>query len=516
MDIFASNHYQISGERQMKYPYVVVVAAFASAVVATFGFLEVFGQHQNARSLYSTVQVAQPATSVGLNTQFQRPAVLRRAVPYAVEDVPAEEPVSYQTTPAHARMQLNQGALLAFAGLVMGAVGAFLINKQPAKQSAWTMAAVETEDESLLPTTDEILAARQEFLRLQGKGPGAQLAPGEILRPVNFPGKDQPVDLVDLYKQFDEMLGNNVRNPTVGTRVTGTVFDVDDRGASIDFGGKTIGYCPLEELALCKVKHAADVVKVGEQREFDIIAPPTSRRRAEEEFTLLSLRAIAEEIAWKRLQQYRENDVTFSIVLKGKNRGGYMMEVEDLAVPGFLPKSQATSDLATAPETADPSTFMDQVVEVKVLDLDPERKRLVVSQRAANPKIAADTFKVGTVHEGVVQNVKPYGVFVDVNGMSGLLHISQISHNRIENVDSIFKVGDKIKCMVLSQDQVQGRLALSTKRLEPTHGDMLTNPQLVYEKAEEMAERFREDIAAAEKRMQEFEAKLAEQNTVAF
>jgi small subunit ribosomal protein S1 len=95
--------------------------------------------------------------------------------------------------------------------------------------------------------------------------------------------------------------------------------------------------------------------------------------------------------------------------------------------------------------------------------------------------------------------------------MSGLLHISQISHSRIENVETVFTAGDKIKCMVLSQDPVQGRLSLSTKRLEPTHGDMLTNPELVYEKAEEMAERFREDIAAAEKRMQEFEKRLTEQ-----
>ena len=118
---------------------------------------------------------------------------------------------------------------------------------------------------------------------------------------------------------------------------------------------------------------------------------------------------------------------------------------------------------------------------------------------------------------GVVTSVKPYGAFVDVGGVNGLLHISQISHDRISNVEQVLSAGDKLKVrpvlhglclfahvrstpqvMVLSQDKDRGRVALSTKKLEPTPGDMLRNPALVYERAEEMAKEFRERVAAAE------------------
>ena len=83
-------------------------------------------------------------------------------------------------------------------------------------------------------------------------------------------------------------------------------------------------------------------------------------------------------------------------------------------------------------------------------------------------------------------------------GMAGLLHISQISHDRIVNVEKVLAEGDRLKVMVLSQDKERGRVALCTKKLEPTPGDMLRDPALVYEKAEEMAALFRERVAAAE------------------
>jgi small subunit ribosomal protein S1 len=94
--------------------------------------------------------------------------------------------------------------------------------------------------------------------------------------------------------------------------------------------------------------------------------------------------------------------------------------------------------------------------------------------------------------------VKPYGAFIDIGGVSGLLHISQISHDRLTTVETVLSPGDKLKVMILSQDKDRGRISLSTKKLEPTPGDMLRNPQLVYEKADEMAKTFRQRVAQAE------------------
>jgi len=108
-------------------------------------------------------------------------------------------------------------------------------------------------------------------------------------------------------------------------------------------------------------------------------------------------------------------------------------------------------------------------------------------------------YKIGDVVEGTVQSMRPYGAFLDLgNGTVGLLHVSQISHDRIVSVDKILREGDRLKVMVLSMDQQRGRVTLSTKKLEPTPGDMLRSPQLVYEKAEEMAEAFRKRVDAAE------------------
>ena len=113
------------------------------------------------------------------------------------------------------------------------------------------------------------------------------------------------------------------------------------------------------------------------------------------------------------------------------------------------------------------------------------------NKRASTATAELQGFKVGDVVSGVVQSVKPYGAFVDLGGVTGLLHISQITHERIMSIDKIINEGDKIKVLILSQDRERGRVTLSTKKLEPTPGDMLKDPQMVFEKAEEMAQGFR-------------------------
>eukprot|EP00976_Prorocentrum_cordatum_P096486 1190586-Prorocentrum_minimum.AAC.1 len=119
--------------------------------------------------------------------------------------------------------------------------------------------------------------------------------------------------------------------------------------------------------------------------------------------------------------------------------------------------------------------------------------------------------QVGDVVVGTVQAVKPYGAFVDIGGMNGLLHISQISHERITSVENVLNLGDQLKVMILSQDRERGRVSLSTRKLEPTPGDMLRDPQLVFEKADEMAATFRERVAAAEAAARAEEAALTEE-----
>jgi small subunit ribosomal protein S1 len=104
--------------------------------------------------------------------------------------------------------------------------------------------------------------------------------------------------------------------------------------------------------------------------------------------------------------------------------------------------------------------------------------------------------EVGEVVIGTVRGIKPYGAFIDIGGVSGLLHISEISHDHIDTPHSVFNVNDEVKVMIIDLDAERGRISLSTKQLEPEPGDMIKNRDRVYDMAEEMAAKYREQMRA--------------------
>merc|ERR1719504_520202 len=128
-----------------------------------------------------------------------------------------------------------------------------------------------------------------------------------------------------------------------------------------------------------------------------------------------------------------------------------------------------------------------QTLPLKFLEVDQENNKLVVSNRRAVVEQQMADLSRGDIIEGMVKALKPYGAFVEVGGMSGLLHISQISYDRIDDLEKVFQPGDKVKCMIIDHDKVNGRIALSTKTLEPEPGDMLKDPKMVFDMAEEAA-----------------------------
>jgi predicted RNA-binding protein with RPS1 domain len=137
-------------------------------------------------------------------------------------------------------------------------------------------------------------------------------------------------------------------------------------------------------------------------------------------------------------------------------------------------------------------------IPAKFLEVDEESERLVFSHRRASSSTDMQGYKVGDVVVGVVQSVRPYGAFVDIGGAIGLLHISQITHERLTTVDQVLAEGDKLKVMILSADSDRGRVTLSTKKLEQEPGDMLRDPQKVFENADSMAAAFKARVAAAD------------------
>ena len=141
-------------------------------------------------------------------------------------------------------------------------------------------------------------------------------------------------------------------------------------------------------------------------------------------------------VAWQRVRQMQEEGVTVMGKVLSMNRGGLLVDVEHLR--GFVPTSHLSPKYSG-------EQGLGKTIPLKFLEVDEERQRLVFSNRKAEADVAEQDFKVGDVVEGTVESVKPYGAFVNLGGTNGLLHISQISHDRVTNVDAVLSIGDKIK-----------------------------------------------------------------------
>ncbi|KAK9806089.1 hypothetical protein WJX72_000808 [[Myrmecia] bisecta] len=293
---------------------------------------------------------------------------------------------------------------------------------------------------------------------------------------------EEELNMDEMYKRFEQLLDKYDYSFKVGDKVDGHIFRVDAKGAFVDVGSKAPAYCSVEEVSVAKVDRATQVLESDTRREFEIVYV------GRDTDIQLSLKQVEMQVLWQRIRQLKEEDITVMGKVVGSNRGG--LTVETMGLQGFVPGSH----LAGA-RVEDMEEHVGKTLELKFLEVDEERQRLVFSNRRASTQADMQGLNVGDVVEGVVQSVKPYGAFVDIGGVNGLLHISQISHDRIANVENVLSAGDKLKVMILTQDRERGRVSLSTKKLEPTPGDMLRDPALVYARAEEMAKSFKERVA---------------------
>merc|ERR1719310_2538397 len=243
-------------------------------------------------------------------------------------------------------------------------------------------------------------------------------------------------------------------------------------------------------MALVKPDKPENELEIGQSYEFVVTS-----REDENGQLMLSRRRILFGQAWDKVTALFNDDAVVEAEVAAVNRGGAMMIVEGLRA--FLPGSHFLAGQTPTDE------FIGQRMQVKFLDVDKELNRLVVSHRKAVVDSQIANLSVGSVLKGIVTAVKPYGAFVDVGGMSGLLHISQISCDHISDVSAVLPVGATIKCMVISQDKAKGRVALSTKTLEPEAGDMIKNQEKVFEMAEETAAKYQQRIEDERKAREE-------------
>jgi small subunit ribosomal protein S1 len=262
-----------------------------------------------------------------------------------------------------------------------------------------------------------------------------------------------------------------------GQVVHGKVFQIDPDGAYVDIGGKSSAYIPRDEASLRAVTDLSEVLLLNEEQEFLII-----RDQDAEGQVTLSRKQLEIRHIWDRLAQMQENSQTVQVRVNNVNKGGVTVDVQGLR--GFIPRSHLT-------ERDNLEALKGHTLSVGFLEVNRSTNKLILSQRVAARSANFSTLEVGQLVEGKVTGIKPFGVFVDVDGTSALLHIKQVSQKFIENLENVFQIGQPIKATILDLDEGKGRVALSTRVLENFPGEVLENMEDVMASAEARAERAR-------------------------
>jgi small subunit ribosomal protein S1 len=256
-----------------------------------------------------------------------------------------------------------------------------------------------------------------------------------------------------------------------GDVVEGVVIEKTKRIIYLDIGGKSEGLVLDRE-----IKAAADFVnqlQVG-----DKVQAIVTQAENEKGQTLLSLKQAAASAIWEEFEERIKTGEVVSVTGKETNRGGLVVTVRGLQ--GFIPASQFGSKYATQIDD-----LINRQIEVKIIEVDREKNRLIFSEKEVSEagvlkaqEEALKKVKIGDVFEGKVTGVMPFGLFVKVEvpaekkakegrplTLEGLVHISEISWEKVENAADYYKEGDKVKVQVLSIDKKSGKLGLSIKRL---------------------------------------------------
>ncbi len=263
----------------------------------------------------------------------------------------------------------------------------------------------------------------------------------------------------------------------VGQTVKGKVVSVESSGIYVDIGAKSLGFLPIEEATLSGASRSSndEAFPIGNEYEFLII----SSQNADGEVKL-SVRRLLFKQAWQTLRDYQADSKVFETKVIGTNSGG--VTVDCVGLRGFVPRSHLS-------DSSDLAKLIGKTLPVMVLEADETRKKLVLSNRQAAKLAAMSQLSKGLLITGKITNIRPFGAFVEFSGVSGLLHVKEMSQKPISDPTRVFQINDMIKAVVVDIDESRDRIALSTKILELHAGEMLDNSAQVFAEAEERLEK---------------------------
>ena len=257
--------------------------------------------------------------------------------------------------------------------------------------------------------------------------------------------KNTTMGTTETMEDYKEALEASYRRIRPGDIVTGTVIDVNDQDVTIDFNYYAPGRIPVTELSDDPTYHVLENVAVGDTLTATVVKTDDGAGNM-----LLSCKDAAEELAWDKLQEAQKTKKVYHVKVVGAVNGGCVAYVE--GVRGFIPASKLALEYVE-----EPADYLNKELDVQVISVDEGAKRVVLSAKELllakvmeekNKKI--NKYTVGTVMEGTVEQLKDYGAFVNIgDGITGLVHISQISDRRLKHPSQVLKEGDKVKVKII-------------------------------------------------------------------
>lgn len=246
----------------------------------------------------------------------------------------------------------------------------------------------------------------------------------------------------------------------VGDIVKGKVTKVEEKQALVDVGYKVDGILPISEVSSLHIDKVGDVLQEGDELTLQVI-----RYNQEKDEVILSKRAIDREKAWSDLEKKLETGEIFEAVVADVVKGGLVV---DVGVRGFIPASMVERHFVE-----DFSDYKGNTLRLKVVELDKEKNKVILSHKAVlddeyenQKKNVINQLKEGQVIEGTVQRLTDFGVFVDLGGIDGLVHISELAWNHVEKASDVVQEGDKVKVKVLGVNPEKERISLSIKQTQ--------------------------------------------------
>jgi len=281
----------------------------------------------------------------------------------------------------------------------------------------------------------------------------------------------------EVYQKMSEMNKNEMdmddwlesfQDLQIGARVTGKVVKITNDEIFVDIGGKAEGIIPFVDEKGVRHIHSEDLLSIGDEIVAVVICVEN-----EEGNTVLSKLQADEEKAQERLEKFAESKEEIQAKVVEVVKGGLLV---DVGMRGFVPASQLQLWYVE-----DLNQFLGQTLRLRIIEFDPAKRKVILSQKiileeeqAIKRRHLLDTLKEGDIVTGVVRRIADFGAFVDIGGLDGLLHVSEMSYARIKHPSEMLKMGDVVEVQILKFEHLTGKLSLGLKQLKASPWDQVT------------------------------------------